>query len=134
MSLYENMSASSGKPPTVGGYPVMQDEGIATSGQPNDWRVGPGQIPPGQPGANPQLLPGETEDEYIYRVVVPQYPDTPIEDVPGVWDWQQGHAPWLDPNVPWPSNVPRSPTYPGKEDAISNFGIGFPFPDQQSPQ
>ena len=100
---------------TDGGYQSGYIEAEGMSPKWNDPMLGPGQIPPGAPGANNELLPDETEEEYIRRVVWPMYGgrnQIAWEDLPGVHAWSSNKSPWYDPRVPWPSNVPRSPSSP----------------------
>ena len=106
---------------------------IETPGISPKWNhpmLGPGQIPPGEPRANHEFLPEETEEEYISRVVWPMYggpEQIAWEDLPGVHAWGSGKSPWYDPRVPWPSNVPRSPddrlhTSRDYDDTLGNYG------------
>ena len=97
--------------PDLDGPMFIETPGISPKW--NDPMLGPGQIPPGEPGANHEFLPEETEAEYISRVVWPMYggpEQIAWEDLPGVESWRHQQSPWEDPRVPWPSNVPRSPT------------------------
>ena len=105
----------------------------------NDPMLGPGQVPPNQPGANPELLPGDSGLDYIVKHVWPMYggqEEIAIEDLPGYEQLLSGDEPWKDPRVPWPSNVPRSPEshlQRGMYGEGDHIGRRIPYPGEAGP-